>query len=69
MDEERSEGNRSPPFRYTARVSRAAGMIAMQVGCDVEQALDLIYERAEASRVTVDELATAVIDGSVRFDR
>jgi hypothetical protein len=34
----------------------------------IEEALVLIYDRAEASRRPVDELATAVIDGSIRFD-
>ena len=54
--------------KHSARVSRAAGMVSVQVGCLIEQALALIYDRAEASGVTVDALAAAVIDGSIRFD-
>jgi len=60
-------GNGSP-FKQTARVSQAAGMVSVQANCDVEQALILMHTRATASRVTVDQLADAVIDGSVRFD-
>jgi len=56
------------PLRYSARVSKAAGMVSTQVGCDVEQALILMLSRAGSSRVTVDDLADAVIVGSVRFD-
>jgi len=60
-------GNGSP-FKHTARVSRAAGMISVQANCGVEEALILMHTRAAATRVTVDEIAEAVIDGAVRFD-
>ena len=54
--------------KHTARVSQAAGMVSVQVGCLIEEALVLIYDRADASPKTVDELAAAVIDGAIRFD-
>ena len=49
-------------------VHRAAGRVSVQVGCRVEQALALMREQAEASRVTLGEIADAVLDGSLRFD-
>jgi AmiR/NasT family two-component response regulator len=49
-------------------VHQAAGRVSVQVGCRVEQALALMREQAEASRLTVDEIAAAVLDGSLRFD-
>jgi len=65
---DRDTTSQESPLRYPARVSKAAGMVSTQVGCDVEQALVLMLTRAASSRVTVDDLADAVIDGSVRFD-
>ena len=61
------QGNGSP-FENTARVSQAVGMVSVQVGCGVDRALDLMRDRAEESQITMDELARAVIDGSLRFD-
>ena len=49
-------------------VHQAAGRVSVQVGCRVEQALALMREQAEASRVTLDQVADAVLDGSLRFD-
>jgi len=42
-------------------------MVSAQVNCRVEQALVLMYQTADESRITIDELAAAVIDGSLRF--
>ncbi len=62
-----NESNGSP-FEHTARVSQAVGIVSVQAGCGVERALDLMRARATTARVTMDELATFVIDGSTRFD-
>ena len=67
MDGDRSEGNGSP-FKNTARVSQAAGMVSVQAGCDVDRALALMQSRARESGVKLDELASGVIDGAIRFD-
>ena len=58
-------GSRS---KHTARVNQAAGMVSVQASCEVEEALILMQTRAAASRLTVDDIAEAIIDGSVRFD-
>jgi hypothetical protein len=65
-DGDRSGGS-GPPFENTARVSKAAGMVSAQAGCDVERALILMRGRAGESGVTLDDLASGVIDGSIRF--
>ena len=61
----KGNGSRS---KHTARVNQAAGMVSVQANCGVEAALILMETRAAASRVTVDDIAEAVIDGSVRFE-
>ena len=66
MDTDRSDTG--VPFTRTARVSRAVRLVSTQADCDAEQALILMTTRAAASRVTVDDIADAVIDGAVRFD-
>ena len=43
-------------------------MVSVQVNCYVEDALALMHKRAGESRVTVEEIAAAVVDGSIRFD-
>jgi AmiR/NasT family two-component response regulator len=59
----------SPAARdYPNYVQQAAGIVSVQVNCYVEDALALMRERAEESRVTVEEIAAAVVDGSIRFD-
>jgi AmiR/NasT family two-component response regulator len=60
-------GNGSP-FENTARVSQAVGMVSVQAACGVDRALELMRERAEELQITIDELARAVIDGTLRFD-
>jgi hypothetical protein len=51
-----------------APVAHAAGRVAVQADCRVEDALALMYENSDAARVSMDEIAAAVLDGSLSFD-
>ena len=52
----------------SARVLQATGMISVQAGCDVDEALTLLQERALATGQTLEHTALDVIDGIIRFD-
>ena len=54
--------------RHSDEVQQAAGMVSVQTNCLIEQALVLMEARAELDEVTLDEVAAAVIYGSIRFD-
>jgi hypothetical protein len=43
-------------------------MVAVQAGCRIERALVLMCTLADESRITMDELATSVLDGPIHFD-
>ena len=55
-------------FTHSAIVFRAAKMVSEQAGCQVDEALALMHERAEEARVSIDEIAADVLDRSIRFD-
>jgi AmiR/NasT family two-component response regulator len=59
------DGERARP---SGIVYRAAGIITLQLGCSRPEAMEHLEAHALASRVELDALAQAVIDGSVRFD-
>ena len=46
----------------------AAGMVAAEADCTIEEAFTLMRERAAASGTTMEELVARVLDRSVRFD-
>jgi len=50
------------------RVLQATGMVAVQVGCDVTEALGRLKIRANATGQTLENLALDVLDGVIRFD-
>lgn len=52
----------------TARIAQAQGMVSAQVDCTVIDALVLMQARAELSKVDLTAIASAVLDGSIRFD-
>jgi hypothetical protein len=52
----------------TSRVAIASGIVSEQSGCSVEAARQLLYEWANATDCTVDEVAGMVIDHEIRFD-
>lgn len=55
------------PNRVLA-LANAMGMVSVQADCTLDEALDLIVDRAQIARCTVYEIAVAVVDGSIRFD-
>ena len=55
------------PVEHSPQVFRAAGMLAMQTDCLVEEALALMHECAEVADVSVDAIAIAVLDGSIHL--
>lgn len=48
-------------------VHQASGMVAAQIDCDIEQALQLMIIRAASTRVSLDDLALDVLDRRVTF--
>ncbi len=55
--------------RLSALVNQAAGIVAVQLGCDVIEAFDRLQIRADATGESLEHLALDVIDGITRFDR
>ncbi len=49
-------------------VHQAMGMIAAQVGCDVDEALARLKIRAEAMGQSLEHTALDVLDCVIRFD-
>jgi hypothetical protein len=58
--------NRRHP--WSAQTLEAASIIATQLGCDEDEALRLLIERAESLQYRVHHYALMVIEGMVRFD-
>ena len=56
-------------FTHTARVYQAQGMVAVQAGCSIEAALAMMQDTADATEVTLEELADEIVERNVRFDR
>jgi hypothetical protein len=52
----------------SSHVAEATGMISVQAGCDVDEALQLLIIRAEAIGASLEDAALDVIDGILRFD-
>ena len=57
-----------PDEQRSAHVHQAAGMIAMQANCDVEEAFGRLAIRAAAMGQTVEDTALDVLDRLIRFD-
>jgi GAF domain-containing protein len=53
---------------YRAVVHQATGMISVQLGCAIGEALARLRGRAFASEQPIDQLATDVVTGQLRFD-
>jgi hypothetical protein len=54
--------------RRSAKVAQAQGMVSVQVQCSLDEALALLKARGESSLLSLDQVAGAVIEGSIRFD-
>ena len=50
------------------RVARAQGMVSVQAECSLNNALLLMSARAASNDLTLACVATAVLDGNIRFD-
>jgi hypothetical protein len=59
------ERNWSP---WGVEVDQATGMVTVQAGVDIFEALTLLIEHANASGRTVEDTAVDVINGRLRFD-
>jgi len=49
------------------RVYQAQGMVALQANCTVDEALTKMAEEAQASHMSVEAIATAVVERRMRF--
>ena len=54
--------------QYSFRVNQAIGMVTEQIHGTIPEGIALIEERAAASGQTLDQIADAVIDRSIRFN-
>ena len=48
-------------------VNQAAGMVAVQADCTIEEAFVLINERATMTDATLEEIIAGVLDRRIRF--
>ena len=55
--------------QYGTRVHQASGMITVQVGCTIDDAIALMSDRASKSNQTLDAVATAVVERRIRFSQ
>jgi ANTAR domain len=66
--EESTNGVRSSEWsRVGIRVAQASGMVAAQADCSPDTALRLMKERAEATGVSLSDIAVAVLERRARF--
>jgi AmiR/NasT family two-component response regulator len=50
------------------QVARAQGMVSVQVGCTLDEAVEIMQVCADETGQTLDQVATAVVNNEVRFD-
>jgi hypothetical protein len=53
--------------RRSDRVLQAQGMVSVQAACSVDDALAWMAERAAESGMSLDALASAIIEHRIRF--
>jgi len=51
-----------------AKVAQAQGMISVQVPCTLDEALLILSARARTDERSVEQVASAVVAGEIRFD-
>jgi hypothetical protein len=56
------------PYEYSPGVKQAVCMVQVQAKCVIEEALNLMAERAFIDHVSLDEIAAGVLDHSITFD-
>jgi AmiR/NasT family two-component response regulator len=52
----------------STHVAQASGMVSVQAHCTPNEAIEIMKARAEATACTLEEIAAAVLDHSIRFD-
>jgi hypothetical protein len=52
---------------YSVSVNQAIGMVREQIHGTIPEAVALMEERAAVSGQTLEQIANAVIDGTIRF--
>jgi hypothetical protein len=55
------------PRLYSSVVHQAIGMIRVQCECTIAEAIVKLNLRAHATGVSIDDVAEAVVDRSIRF--
>jgi hypothetical protein len=50
------------------RIAQASGMVSVQAGCSVDEALLLLSQRADETHQSLNDIATRVIDRKLRFN-
>jgi hypothetical protein len=55
------------PRLYSSVVHQAIGMIRVQCDCSIAQAVVKLNLRAHAAELSIDDVAEAVVDRSIRF--
>jgi hypothetical protein len=53
--------------RFQRIVMQAAEMVSFQADCRIEQAISMMWNRAHGAGVSIEDIATAVLDHSIRF--
>ncbi len=54
-------------FAHSVKVTQASGMVSVQAGCSVDEALALMRDRATVRGQTLDQIAEGVLDRRIRF--
>jgi AmiR/NasT family two-component response regulator len=57
-----------PGSNFVRSLTQAMGMVSAQAACTLDEAFVLICDRASVRHCSVYEIATAVIDHTIRFD-
>lgn len=52
---------------HSHQVSQASGMVSVQADCTIDEAMILMQDRAATTGQTLDEIAAAVVDRTIRF--
>ena len=51
----------------TDRTAQASGMVSVQCGCSVAEALDVMNQLADGYNWSIDDIADAVVERRMRF--
>ena len=55
------------PLFYSDEIHQAAGMVSVQAGVSIRDSLQMMRDRAQVERLSLDEVATAVAERSMTF--